>query len=566
MRRTFFSLLILGTLSSFTAHADEISVESKIRAATVYSDRATLTRQAKVTVPAGAHTLVFKGLPISIFADSLRSEGKTQGKIRFGAISHKIESHEDYVVPKEKEIRAQIELLNDQKKTFEDEKNAVLNAHRFLEKLGEQAILRAGEEIAQINLKPEEWKGAADAIYSKSFENLKAVSTLDISIRTLDKQIKKLEDELAQLRTGDTQNILVKIPLEADSETALIVDLSYQIPNVSWQPVYDARLDTSTGKLELIQYGEVWQQTGEDWEGIELTLSTAQPSRGAGLPDLYTHWVNLIAPVNPMPMAAAMNGASVAMDAAAPQASLKSLERALVVGESAIPTPVEPVEFIDAEFISAEIDTEGFVGAYKITGSADVKSDGTHSKHLIGTFDTESILQVQVKPQISTEAFLVAKTKLKGDSPVLPGQVNLFRDGAFIGQHDMQMLRPEDEEILAFGVDDNVRVKRNILKDENAESGLISKENVLERHFITEVQNLHKNAIDVVVLETVPVSQNERIRVEILKDKTTPGYVSDLDNVKGATQWTAKLEAGAKGDVALGWKVTWPKGENITGL
>lgn len=567
MRSTFFSLLVMGSLSSFAAFADEIPVESKIRAATVYNDRATLTRQAKVTVPAGSHTLVFKGLPVSIFTDSLRTEGKAQGKIRFGAISHKTESHEDYVVPKEKEISAQIELLSDQKKMLFDEKQALTGSLTFLGKLGEQAVLRASEDIAQINLKPEEWKGAADAIYSKGFENMKAMNTLDVSMRNIDKQIKKLEDELAQLRTGETQTMLVQIPLESEAETILTVDLSYQISNVSWQPVYDARLDTSSGKLDLIQYGEVWQNTGEDWEGVELTLSTAQPSRGAGLPDLDTQWVNLLQPVKVKPMAAAMNGAGMAMDSAAPQEmSAKSLERALMVGESAMPVPIESDEFEEAEFVSAEIDTEGFVGAYKITGSADVKSDGTHSKHLIGAFDTDSTLQVQVKPQISTEAFLVAKTKLKGEAPVLPGMVNLFRDGAFIGQHDMQMLRPGDEEILAFGVDDNVRIKRNLLKDENAESGLISKESVLERHFTTQVQNLHKQPIEIAVLETVPVPQNERIRVEIIKDKTTPGYVSDLDNIKGLTQWTAKLEAGAKGDVALGWKVIWPKDGIINGI
>lgn len=563
MRRYFYSFLFMSCLSSSAAFAEDIPVTGIIKSATVYSDRATLTRHAVVNVPAGSHTLVFSDLPLGIFTDSLRTEGKAQGKVTFGAISNKMVSAADYVAPRERALRARLQELEDQKRAYQDDKNAVQSAQKFLDNLSTQASLREGEEIASLNLKPEEWKNAADSIYAKTLENMKAVAAIDVAMRKTDEEIRQVNDDLRQLQTGQKQTYMVQIPFEAESDTTLNVDLSYQIGNVGWSPVYDARLDVKTAKVELVQYGSVWQRTGEDWTGVDLTLSTAQPSRGAGLPDLYTNWVNIFE--NNVGVAAYnMVGAAAP---AAPMMKARSAEMSLdgAMMDSASMLEAAP-EDKAVEMVAAVIDAQGFVGEYHITGPSTVKADGTQSKVLVGTFETESEIKVQVKPQLSTEAFLVSETVLKSEAPILPGQVNLFRDGAYIGQSNLPMLRQGDKQVLAFGVDDSVRVKRNMTKDERSEAGMITKDSVLERNFTTDIQNLHKEKMKIEVLETVPVAQNDRIRVEILKDKTTQGYVADKDKIQGLMSWGFELEPSGKQSVDLGWKVSWPKDQSISGL
>ncbi len=553
MRHSFFTLLVVTSLSSLPVMAKDIPVDSKITAATVYSDRANVTRTAKVQIPAGSHSLVFTGLPVSIYADSLRTEGNSGADVVFGALSHKRESHLDYVVPKEKELNKQLVNLQDQRKLYTLEKQALQAGKIFLDNIGKQASMRVNEDIAEINLKPESWGAASDAVTMKMLENLRNTHGLDIKIREVNEQITKVKNEIRELRTGQKQNYSVTIPFESDKATTLTINLSYQLPNVGWQPIYDARLDVKSAKLELVQYGSVWQRTGEDWSDVKLTLSTARPSRGAGLPKLHPNWISLIQPrakINAITFSAAAP-APVMMEMMDGEMDDMALERA-------VPQKVK--------VRSAQINTEGFIGEYEIIGLSNVASDGTQSKLMIGAFETENSLQVQVKPQLSTDAYLVVKTKLKGDAPILAGQVNLFRDGAYIGQAYMPMLRPNDTEELAFGIDDNVRVKRNVLKDKRSETGLISKESIIERNFVTEIQNLHKTPIDIAVLETIPVSQDDNIRVEILKDKTTSGYERDLHNVKGVTRWAQKLKPQEKSKIMLGWSVSYPKGKNISGL
>ncbi len=561
MRRILFSMMFFSALTAVPAFAEDIDVTSEIKAATVYNDRATLTRKAVIDVPAGAHNLVFTGIPLRIYTDSLRVGGSAQADVVFGALSHKRESFEDYVVPKEKELNAQLLSLQDQVKVYNAEKSALKTAQEFLQNIGKTAALRENEEVAKLELSPDEWAAAADGLSAKMAQTMKESIGIDIKIRDTNDKIRKIQNDLRQLRTGNKQNYIVSVPFEAAQATRLTVDLSYQISGVSWQPIYDARLDVKSGKMDLVQYGQVWQQTGEDWDDIELTLSTAQPSRGATLPDLYPSWLSIYAP----PKMQAMSGIAMSkrsMNEMASAYSAAPMMDDMAEADMAMEAPVEK----EVVMQTAQINTEGFVGEYKITGPATVTSDGTKAKLMIGAFDIDSSLQVQVKPQLSTDAFLVAKTTLKGEAPILPGQVSLFRDGAYIGQSYMQMMRPGDEDELSFGIDDNVVVKRNTLMDERSEEGMITKDSVIERHYVTDIQNLHKEAINLAVLETVPASKDERIRVEILKDHTSGGYEADLENVKGVTRWVMDVKPQEKTQVKLGWRVKWPKGENISGL
>ena len=561
------SVLICLMLLVPVAQADEIFADSKLHAVTVYSNRAMLTRRAVVDIPAGAHVVVFKNLPASLLTDSLRAEGKAVADVKFGALASKMVMEAELIAPREKELNEQLEALQDQRAAVVAEKNALGAKSDFLSSLSQQASLRAREDIAEINLKPDQWDAAAQTLQTGMGDVYKAQLAHEITLRGIDRQIAKIQAEIGQLYTGQRSTYQVTLPLESSAATKLTVDISYQIPDATWTPLYDARLDTKGEKLELVQYGAVTQSTGEDWEGVELTLSTAQPQRGAGLPDLDTMWVNLY--VNE-PLSDWQRGQEVramySNVAANMEGGALSADNAMRMAESAIPVPMAAPVAKEAQFTSAVIETGGFVSEYRIPGPSTVKADGTQSKLMIGTFDTENEIRIQVKPQLSAEAYLVAHTKLRGEAPILAGPVSLFRDGSFIGQANLPLLRPGQESDLAFGIDDQVSVKRRVLKDERSEAGVLTKDSVQERNFVTELQNLHSKPVTVVVLETIPVAQNKQINIMLVDDRTTSGYIKDPDNVKGLMRWSVPVASKQKAEVNLGWKVSWPKDQMLSGL
>lgn len=597
IRSNFLCLVVSLSVVPGVVRAEDLPVESAIKSAVVYSDRATVTREAKVEIPAGAHHLVFKGLPVGLLTDSLRVSGNSEAKVVFGALTHKRETSEDFVVPRTNELN---ELLLQEKaaiKGYEAEKLALTEANEFLKTWAKQVFFGQGQNAEGTPLQYNAWVSASDALSGKILENLKAGLALDEKIRDSNNKIAKINADLREIRGGQKQTHTVFVPFESDQKTTLNVVLSYQVSGVGWTPIYDARLDMTTKKLAFSHFGSVWQNTGEDWENIALTLSTAQPGRGAALPETNSVWLSIYKP--PVQTFPGAMEASPSYVQAVENDKEAMLERALKMGDSTIPVPVEtpsdrlqlPEEgegggggedplhrwrrlqeervLREAETtpVVTQINTGGFVGEYKVTGPATVKSDGAQTKLSIGEVSAEPELYVQIKPQITTEAYIVAKIKLKGETPILPGQVSLFRDGAFIGQSTINdLIRPGEEAKVYFGVDDGVTVKRDMLKDQSAETGLIAKSSVTEKNFSTIIKNHNKYPVQYEVVEVIPSSKDERIVVAIVNDKTTAGYEKDFEKVQGATRWSGTLAPQQEMTLNFGWSVSWPKGEDLNWL
>ena len=558
-------LLTLGLCSlPALAQAAELVAQSRISAVTVYTDRATVTRTATVELPAGASTVVFNELPASLFADSLRTDGSAAADVVLGALESKTQNSAELAAPRERELNEKLQTLQDQRALLVADQQALVQKQQFLSTLSQQASLRTREDIASIDLKPAQWKDAADALLTSYGETMRAAAAKTVELRTLDNQIEAAESDLNQLQTGARTTYQVRVPLESKAATRLTISVSYQLPYASWQPIYDARLDTSTGKVTLVQYGEVRQQTGEDWSEAKLVLSTAQPARGTALPPLDPMWVNVY-DRNQTARYAAMDKAEMsARSNVSAQAFGGMADSAAPAEMLAVPAAAPVMK--EASFQAASLNAGGYVSEYTIPGTVSVLADGTAKKVMISTLDVSSELVVKVKPQISATGFLVAVTKLGGETPLLPGQASLFRDGAFIGSLALPMLRPGEETDLSFGVDDQVVVKQRVLKDETGESGVISKDTTRTRLTVSELQNLHRTPVKIAVLQTVPAPRNEQVKLAVIDDKTSTGYDKEVDHIPGQLRWSFELAPQAKREVNLGWVLSWPAGQSLTGL
>lgn len=555
----FLTVLLLPVL----AHADDVKVTGTLKAATVYNDRAALTLETTTQVPAGKHVVMFEGLPTGIFTDSLRVKGESQAEAILGALSHKIVNNVELTSAREAELNTQKEKLEEQKKVIEAEIQAINAKKKFLASLEAKAIETTNDEIAEFELNSASWLEAANTLQAGMDEILKAELAKQNQIKDINDQIAKINRDLAQVRTGSKQTLTVSLPVEMSRAANLKLSLEYQIGGAYWRPVYDARLSTETGDLELVQYGAVSQRTGEDWSNIALTLSTARPNRGATAPTLSPMWVNIYQAyksraANIMARPGSEGASEVYREAIREEAEV---ERAFAAGDSAMPVPKEARQQV------ATINTGGFTAEFGIPGLISIPADGTETKVLIAPFETESKLEVHIKPQVDAKAYLVANTTIKGEAPLLPGQVSLFRDGSFVGQTQVPLLKPGKDYDLSFGIDDQIEVEHKTLKDERGEEGMfVGKTDQLVRHTVTEIQNLRNRDVNIVVGQTVPVAQNEKITLEMDKQNTTAGYTEDTENVKGLLEWAFTLKSKEKKDVKLGWTLAWPQGQNISGI
>jgi hypothetical protein len=77
----------------------------------------------------------------------------------------------------------------------------------------------------------------------------------------------------------------VEIELTATAASEIAIHLEYQVSAARWAPSYVARIEDD--HVTVFVRAVVAQDSGEDWTGVPLRLSTAEPERFAILPELH---------------------------------------------------------------------------------------------------------------------------------------------------------------------------------------------------------------------------------------------------------------------------------------
>jgi uncharacterized protein (TIGR02231 family) len=209
----------------------------------------------------------------------------------------------------------------------------------------------------------------------------------------------------------------------------------------------------------------------------------------------------------------------------------------------------------------ATVDVQAFQAVYAIAGRVSVPATGEAKRVAIDHMPLDVTLMLRTVPKSSPKAFLYVKMTTARGTPILPGQVALFRDATFVGNGRLPQLAPGEEHELGFGVDDAVRVRHTVLEEKRGESGIISSSKTDTRNFRLSVKNLHERAVPVTVIDQLPVSQNADVKVELLA-KTAPSK-RDLDDKRGVLAWELKLEPDEEKSIEFGYTVSWPAGKKI---
>ncbi len=393
-------------------------------------------------------------------------------------------------------------------------------------------------------------------IASGSAEAHRAFLDAHVKIRALDRQIEDLEKKLASLAPGEEERTEVKVHVDALAPLDADLVVRYQVANASWTALYDARLATgdkaTTPALSLVRRAEIRQTSGEAWDNVALTLSTTRPSASAAVPDLNPVTVDFEAPPPPpRPLAAAP-----------PATEGGLMKRAMPV--DAVSSDLEAAAMVAPEAVEekpAAVTVAPFQAVFAGAGRAAVRNTGEAKRVQLLVEKVEPQISVKTVPKDDAKAYLYAKLVLPQGTPLLPGPVSLFRDGTFVGQGSLPLLSPGEDHELGFGVDDLVRVKYAVVEEKRGETGLISTSRTDVRSFKLTVKNMHEREIAVTVMDQVPVSSNQDIKVEVT-GKTAPTK-SNVEDKRGVLSWDLTLEPDQEQAIDFGYRVVWPAAKSI---
>jgi uncharacterized protein (TIGR02231 family) len=563
--RPALALLVLPALVS-GAYAADVKGTSRIDAVIVFPSGAELTRVGKVRLEAGDHVVLFADLPARAIASSIRVEGKATAKLDIGSVDSRrmfVPRTDDAVAATErKRVEDAIEKLKDDKAVLQA---AVQAAEAQKTLIGNLAQLPSRPGPANGAAAPQpDWTQIFGIIGQRFAEAQKAILDTQVKMREVDRQIKDLEGKLASLAPAQDERTEVKIFVNAASALEADIAIRYQVGAAAWVPFYDARLATGTKaqapRLQLVRRASIQQRSGESWDDVSLALSTTRPGAGTAAPELQPLTVDYepdAPPPRPIPPAASAPRSMARESAEVDRAASESDGRRL----RAKSAPAENPE-VQSEEVRATIETQAFQAIYAIAGRVTVPPTGEAKRVQIDEAQLEPALTVRTVPKRDQKAFLYAKMAMARGTPILPGQVSLFRDNTFVGNGRLPQLAPGEEHELGFGVDDSVRVRHTIAEEKRAETGIITSSKTDTRNYRITVKNLHVRPIPVTVIDQIPVSQNADIKIELLGK--TPPTKRDLDDKRGVLAWELTLQPDEEKAVEFGYRTTWPGAKKIT--
>lgn len=552
--------------SAGQALAAEVAAPSKIDAVTVFPSGAEITRVIKVKLEAGDHTLLVGDITSEALPASIRVEARATGRLEIGSVdTHRLSlssSDPAVALSARKKIEGQMEVLDDSRAVQDGIIQAAEMQRTYLENLAKLPQAPAGSSGPASGR--EDWGALFGVIGTSMGDIAKTVTSARLKQREIDRQLEDLRKQLdaagginSQERTEVRIYVSAAEPLEAD------LTLRYQTSSASWSPFYDARLTTgdkdkgSAPSLTLTRRASVVQTTGEDWDGVTLALSTTRPGATTAAPDLNTLAVDFAAMARLQVSKQTKNYDNEAMGGnQQAQGQLNdNLEENFFAGNKrrTLRSPERP----------ALASVTAFQAVYAIPGRTVIKSSGEAKRMQIVTENVEPALTVQTAPRIDHTAYLYASLTLPAaSSPLLQGQVSLFRDGVFVGNGQMPQLAPGESYDLGFGADERVKVKRVVTQDKKGETGTFTTSYVEERRYAIIVRNLHNRAIQVQVIDRMPVPLHQDITVDF-KVHQGPQPETDVNDKRGVLMWRISAEPGEEKQIGFGYRVTAPSGKPI---
>jgi uncharacterized protein (TIGR02231 family) len=561
MKIKFIALLLVS--SAFTpAFADDIKAVSHIDAVTVYPQGADVVRVSSVDLKPGEHTLLLDNLPGSIDPQSIRVDGAGNSGLEITSVDSKlVELSSEDLDAKRKVITEQIETLMDERSALDQTVADAQAQQRLLMSLADKQLQPGSTTETAKTVDAAALGNLVDLVGARLTTISKSVHDAQLRQKAIDKLVADLNIKAESLAPDEAAHMQVAVHVVAAAAMTGSVKVSYRIGGAGWQPFYDAKLAIPAkgekAKLEIIRRAEVMQNTGEVWDNVAMTLSTARPTGSTAAPDLGEDPIQIA-------MAEALGRTDGMVEL--PVAAAPKLFDEKIRGEADQGLPVQKQTAkpdVMAIQRQAVIQMAGFNANYVIQGRVSVDNTGTGKKVRIATDQFDAALQAITVPRLDPNAYLTAAFTMKGDAPYLPGVVNLFRDGMFMGQGSLPQLSAGEDTKLGFGADDLIKVKRAEVKRNSGTEGIITSSNVQELAWDMSVTNLHDVTIPVTVIDRKPFSTQSEITVETLGGMTEPS-VTDLDKKRGVLAWNFDLEPKAEKAIKTGYKVTSPKAANIS--
>jgi uncharacterized protein (TIGR02231 family) len=540
--------VVLTVIAASTATAEVPTTTGTISKVTVYRGQALVTRTISIDLPPGASEIIVKDLPAMIVPESIYAQTSDDTKVLSVRYREKAVSQDTR--QEVKQLDAQIEDVQHRIKCGESEHKHLELQWQMFEKLKDFTIAAAQSDLSRGLLAFEPVESLTGLIETKGLKYHKQRMELEDKIDGLKKEQELLDrkrNELVAGRSRTEREAVLFISRTGGKKVA--IELSYLVGGANWQQQYNLRAAPEKSNV-LIEYNAVVNQTsGEDWAGVALSLSTAEPTMVAAAPVLEPMFVALS---NPAQTQQAGPPSFMADQARQYQESRKAnikkgitanteLNR-LAINNQAFFFNAGQKELQEFQQQMAEISrTEGISVTYDLPGGLTLPSRNDQQLVSIASIRSRADFTLVATPLLTDYVYLQADLLNDSDTVLLPGQAGMFRDGQFVGRSRLPQVTIGETFTAGFGIDSQVHVARE-LEDKNTR---IQGGNRIDTYdYRIALSNYKNTPVELQLLDRLPQAEDASIKIELVKTESELSTDSEyLRKAKknGILRWDLKL-------------------------
>jgi len=523
-------ILSLGLAISHSSFAQKSIVQkADLKNVTVFTQAAELNHTATVTLPSGSSEVVFTHVANSIDENSIQV-GSGSGVTILSVRPARNYTNVDVKTAAYTEVENSYKQALTTLKKLENEKATEESLLKLLEKNQKIAGENSSTTVAELAKMAEYYK-------PKYLEIKNNISTLEDKIVQQQDIVNKAQvqfDEVKGQTSGSGGQLVVQVMNNQAGNQPF--QISYLTRQAQWHASYELRAENAFAPLQLLYKANISQQTGVDWQAVNLRLSTANPSQGGIAPTLnpwhlyYQQDYNQPARIM-LRGTTAKTSSSVQMEEVA--ASPGALNDYVQQSENQLNTTFD----IDIPY--------------------SIASNGNQHSVNLQSYTHPATYQYYVAPRLNQEVFLRAELTDYEKLNLVPGQANVLFENMLVGKTYLNPNVASDTLKLSLGRDKMIAVKREKINDLSSSKTFGNSRTQTFVYEIT-VKNNKKSAIELTLEEQYPLSTDKSMDITLDEAK---GAI--INKETGIVTWKLNIPAGGTQQIRFGYSVKHPKDKTV---
>ena len=529
----FSSFLILTSFSLKAQNlANYISQSSEIKNVTIHNVGAHIERIGNATINLGSNQLIITNLSPSLISESIQFV-MNSNNIIVNSVLKKMN-----FLTKESLGNKELDFLKDSLSQIKEQKRIKeVNLAVFLEEKDlfneNKSVLKTTREFIVDDLMDlsEYFKKSISRIQSDISFTKKEIDSLSFIEEKLKQQIN------SAIKTPRNQSANIIIQLTCTEAGNYSYELSYNSNKAGWAPSYEIRSKGVNSPIDLTYKAKIIQNTNENWDNVQLSLSTGKLNKSNKAPSFQTQYVNTYSTNNKRDKMNVNKGYSAnAMDS-----------------EDEIQESISSSEFTNVDYSGTQI-------IYNVALPYSIPSQTEPVFIEIQKFSLEANYDYYCYPKLDKDVFLMCHFESLGNKNLLPGNGQVYFKGKSVGKTFLDPFSIKKTNDLSLSRDVSIICERTLEKKFSSETK-VGDNMKFEKTYKLSLKNNKDHSVSIVLIDQIPKSTKKSIDVQLLESSE-----AIFDKKNGKLKWNIPLNPNEIIEKKFSFTVKHPSESKVSGF